>query len=51
MLYNIKQITANFDDFTEDGPMWGGSKVVTRKDKDNQFIGYTYKRPKVIIEL
>jgi len=45
----IKQITANFDEFAEDGPMWRSSKSVTRKDKDNQFIGYTFKRKKDVI--
>lgn len=44
----ISQVTANFDDFKEEGPIWGG-KAVIRKDKDNQFIGYTYKRKKEVI--
>ena len=45
----IQQITANFDDFKENGVVWGrgGAKAITRKDKDDQFIGYTYKRKKV----
>ena len=44
----IKQITSNFDNFKEDGTIWGSNiKTVSRKDKDNQFIGYTFKRKKV----
>ena len=45
----IRQITANFDDFKDNGSVWGrgGAKAITRKDKDDQFIGYTYKRKKV----
>ena len=47
----IQQITANFDDFKENGVVWGrgGAKAITRKDKDDQFIGYTYKRKKVSV--
>ena len=46
----IQQITANFDDFKDNGVIWGrgGAKAITRKDKDDQFIGYTYKRKKVL---
>ena len=45
----VRQITANFDDFKDNGTVWGrgGAKVITRKDKDDHFIGYTYKRKKV----
>jgi serine/threonine kinase 38 len=44
----IRQITSNFDNFKEDGTIWGSNiKTVSRKDKDNQFIGYTFKRKKV----
>lgn len=44
----IKQLTSNFDDFKEDGTIWGSNiKAEVRKDKDNQFIGYTFKRKKV----
>lgn len=45
----IQQITANFDAFQDNGSIWGrgNAKVITRKDKDDQFIGYTYKRKKV----
>eukprot|EP00607_Mallomonas_marina_P010881 CAMPEP_0182422098 /NCGR_PEP_ID=MMETSP1167-20130531/7685_1 /TAXON_ID=2988 /ORGANISM="Mallomonas Sp, Strain CCMP3275" /LENGTH=610 /DNA_ID=CAMNT_0024599849 /DNA_START=315 /DNA_END=2147 /DNA_ORIENTATION=+ len=45
----VAQITANFDKFKEDGTIWGASKAVSRKDKDNQFIGYTYKRKKDVV--
>ncbi|CAM9608622.1 unnamed protein product, partial [Ectocarpus sp. 13 AM-2016] len=42
----VKKITANFDDFKEeDATRFGGQKkVVRRGDKDNHFVGYTYKR-------
>ncbi|CAN0010025.1 unnamed protein product [Ascophyllum nodosum] len=42
----VKRITANFDDFKEeDATRFGGPrKVVRRGDKDNYFVGYTYKR-------
>eukprot|EP00752_Nemacystus_decipiens_P017621 g15792.t1 len=42
----VKRITANFDDFQEeDATRFGGQKkVVRRGDKDNHFVGYTYKR-------
>eukprot|EP00903_Cladosiphon_okamuranus_P013024 g12152.t1 len=42
----VKRITANFDDFKEeDSSRFGGQKkVVRRGDKDNHFVGYTYKR-------
>ena len=44
----IRQLTTNFDDFKEDGTIWGSNiKAEVRKDKDNQFIGYTFKRKKV----
>ena len=45
----VSQITENFDDFKDNGQVWGrgGAKAITRKDKDDQFIGYTYKRKKV----
>ena len=44
----IRQLTSNFDDFKEDGTIWGSNiKSEVRKDKDNQFIGYTFKRKKV----
>ena len=48
----VRQITANFDDFKDNGTVWGrgGAKVITRKDKDDHFIGYTYKRKKVILK-
>jgi serine/threonine protein kinase len=44
----INQITANFDDFPEDGGVWGSGKHTSRRDKDNQFIGYTYRRRKTV---
>ncbi|CAM9755053.1 unnamed protein product, partial [Phaeothamnion confervicola] len=41
----VNQITANFDDFEEeDASRFGGSKKNGRRDKDNDFVGYTYKR-------
>jgi serine/threonine protein kinase len=42
----LQQITANFDDFQDDSGVWGGAKHTSRRDKDHQFIGYTYKRRK-----
>lgn len=45
----VQQITANFDDFKDEGAMWAPSRTVTRKDKDNQFLGYTYKRKKEVV--
>ena len=46
----IEEVTANFDKFKENGSMWCSSrKTVTRQDKDNQFIGYSYKRKKDVI--
>ena len=43
----LQQITANFDSFEDDGKcLWGSNKTASRKDKDNQFIGYTFKRKK-----
>lgn len=35
------------DDFPEAGG-WSAGKVTTRKDKHNEFIGYTYKRKKPV---
>jgi serine/threonine kinase 38 len=43
----IQQITANFDDFPDAGG-WGSAKSTSRKDKHNEFIGYTYKRKKKV---
>jgi len=43
----IQQITANFDDFPDTNG-WGANKTTTRKDKNNDFIGYTYKRKKKV---
>jgi serine/threonine kinase 38 len=41
----VNQLTANFDDFEEeDQSRWGGQKKVGRRDKDNNFVGYTYNR-------
>lgn len=38
----VNQLTANFDDFEEeDASRWGGQKKVGRRDKDNDFVGYT----------
>lgn len=46
----IRQITANFDAYTDDLQIWGtNAKTVTRKDKDNAFIGYTFKRKKDVV--
>jgi serine/threonine protein kinase len=45
----VQQITANFDDFKDDCSHWGTSKSVVRKDRDDQFIGYTYKRKKDVV--
>jgi hypothetical protein len=45
----VKQLTSNFDDFPDE-PLGapkvdaGAKKVGSRRDKDNKFIGYTYKR-------
>lgn len=47
----ISQITANFDKFHDDGTLWLSSKANTRKDRDHEFIGYTFKRKKVISNL
>ncbi len=44
----LSQLTSNFDKFKDDGTLWNNTKAIVRKDKDNQFIGYTYKRKKVI---
>lgn len=46
----IRQLTSNFDEFKEDGTIWGSNiKSEVRKDKDNQFIGYTFKRKKDVV--
>ncbi|CAN0034363.1 unnamed protein product, partial [Laminaria digitata] len=47
----VKKITANFDDFKEeDASRFGGQKkVVRRGDKDNHFVGYTYKRKPTVV--
>jgi hypothetical protein len=46
----IHQITANFDSYTDDLLVWGtDAKSITRKDKDNEFIGYTFKRKKDVV--
>ncbi|CAE7499703.1 STK38L, partial [Symbiodinium microadriaticum] len=42
----LAQITTNFDKFEDDGNLWCSSKAVTRKDRDHEFIGYTFKRKK-----
>lgn len=47
----ISQITANFDKYHDDGTLWLSSKANTRKDRDHEFIGYTFKRKKVCISL
>ena len=42
----VQELTANFDDFP-DHPLPGArdaSGAGVRRDKDNKFIGYTYKR-------
>jgi hypothetical protein len=46
----LQQITSNFDHFEDNssGGLWGINKAASRKDKDNQFIGYTFKRKKDI---
>ncbi|KAG5192342.1 serine/threonine-protein kinase 38 [Tribonema minus] len=44
----VNQLTANFDDFEEEETSrWGGQKKVGRRDKDNDFVGYTYSRRSV----
>jgi len=46
----VSEITANFDRIQDNGPVWGfNSKVVVRKDKDDAFVGYTFKRKKDVI--
>jgi hypothetical protein len=45
----IAQITANFDKYHDDGTLWLSSKANTRKDRDHEFIGYTFKRKKVCL--
>jgi len=47
----LHQITANFDDFAEqNNSVYGMGKSNARKDKNNDFIGYTYKRkPKITV--
>lgn len=46
----VSAITANFDRIQDKGPLWGmNSKVVIRKDKDNEFVGYTFKRKKDVV--
>ena len=45
----LSQITSNFDKFEDDGNLWCSSKAVSRKDKDHEFIGYTFKRKKVVV--
>lgn len=44
----LTQITANFDKYHDDGTLWCSTKANTRKDRDHEFIGYTFKRKKVI---
>jgi hypothetical protein len=43
----IARITSNFDKLHDDGNLWCASRAVSRKDKDHEFIGYTFKRKKV----
>jgi hypothetical protein len=48
----LHDITKNFDEYRDDGTVWGkgSNKVATKVDnKDDQFIGYTFKRKKVCI--
>lgn len=46
----LKEITANFDQFHDNGGVWGkgAAKAVVRSDT-NVFIGYTYKRKKDVV--
>jgi hypothetical protein len=45
----ITELTRNFDEFPDNGTVWGKgtAKAVTRVDTNDQFIGYTFKRQKV----
>lgn len=49
----MKQITANFDEFKDDGVVWGSSKPVSSQQRAegnaDQFYGYTFMRPKDVI--
>jgi len=45
----LNQITANFDKYHDDGTLWCSSKINTRKDRDHEFIGYTFKRKKDVV--
>lgn len=45
----LAQLTSNFDKYKDDGNLWNSTKVNTRKDKDSEFVGYTYKRKKVLL--
>ncbi|CAM9534892.1 unnamed protein product [Heterosigma akashiwo] len=41
----IAELTKNFDEFEEDDlHRWGSEKRASRRDKDQSFIGYTFKR-------
>jgi len=40
----VKELTANFDDFPDKPLPGGGATGKSGRDKDNKFIGYTYKR-------
>ena len=45
----VEELTCNFDRFEENGTMWGASKTLRRRDKDTEFIGYTFKRKKDLV--
>jgi serine/threonine protein kinase len=48
----LEQLTINFDRFEDTDEPWGPSnKIARRRDRDNQFIGYTYKRPKDVVKV
>eukprot|EP00619_Florenciella_sp_RCC1007_P006354 CAMPEP_0205908128 /NCGR_PEP_ID=MMETSP1325-20131115/2989_1 /ASSEMBLY_ACC=CAM_ASM_000708 /TAXON_ID=236786 /ORGANISM="Florenciella sp., Strain RCC1007" /LENGTH=500 /DNA_ID=CAMNT_0053274295 /DNA_START=320 /DNA_END=1822 /DNA_ORIENTATION=+ len=42
----ISAVTKNFDNFEDDGKGWDPSdRDATRHHRDNEFIGYTYRKP------
>lgn len=42
----VEMVTSNFDKFSDNGEVrWEkAARVAQRRDRDNDFIGYTYKR-------
>lgn len=42
----VEMVTSNFDKFSDNGGVrWEkAARVAQRRDRDNDFIGYTYKR-------